>query len=274
MLQRLSRAWASTRWCSRPPSGRFGNTAPVRAARATSPAQRISMCCSRRSWRPCTSKPAALVLTSGYRRQRGGDLDPGDSSCPTASSSRTRSNHASMIDGVRASRCTKRIFRHNDLDHLEALLAAEPPQRAKLIVFESVYSMDGDFGPIDAICDLAERYGAMTYLDEVHAVGMYGAARRRRRRARRRAGPGRRGPGHARQGLRLHGRLHRRVQRGDRRGPQLRARVHLHDLAGAGRGAAAPWPPSAICGARTPSARASRSGPRALKRRLAGPACR
>jgi 5-aminolevulinate synthase len=84
-------------------------------------------------------------------------------------------NHASMIAGVRASSCEKRIFRHNDLDHLESLLAALPHERAKLVIFESVYSMDGDFGPIHAVCDLAERYNAMTYLDEVHAVGMYGS---------------------------------------------------------------------------------------------------
>jgi 5-aminolevulinate synthase len=83
-------------------------------------------------------------------------------------------NHASMIAGVRGSRCPKMIFRHNDLDHLEELLASLPHERAKLIAFESVYSMDGDFGEIEAICDLADKYNAMTYLDEVHAVGMYG----------------------------------------------------------------------------------------------------
>ncbi|WP_137702017.1 5-aminolevulinate synthase [Marimonas lutisalis] len=83
-------------------------------------------------------------------------------------------NHASMIEGVRRNGGAKRIFRHNDLDHLRELLAADDPDTPKLIAFESVYSMDGDFGPIEAICDLADEFGALTYIDEVHAVGMYG----------------------------------------------------------------------------------------------------
>ncbi|MEM9971132.1 MAG: 5-aminolevulinate synthase [Pseudomonadota bacterium] len=83
-------------------------------------------------------------------------------------------NHASMIEGIRRNGGAKRIFRHNDVAHLRELLEADDPAAPKLIAFESIYSMDGDFGPIGAICDLADEFGALTYLDEVHAVGMYG----------------------------------------------------------------------------------------------------
>ncbi len=83
-------------------------------------------------------------------------------------------NHASMIEGVRRNGGAKRVFRHNDVAHLRELLAADDPKAPKLIAFESVYSMDGDFGPIEAICDLADEFNALTYIDEVHAVGMYG----------------------------------------------------------------------------------------------------
>jgi 5-aminolevulinate synthase len=83
-------------------------------------------------------------------------------------------NHASMIEGVRRNGGAKRIFRHNDVAHLRELLEADDPDAPKLIAFESVYSMDGDFGPIEEICDLADEFGALTYIDEVHAVGMYG----------------------------------------------------------------------------------------------------
>ncbi|WP_241482568.1 5-aminolevulinate synthase [Leisingera sp. ANG-M7] len=83
-------------------------------------------------------------------------------------------NHASMIEGVRRNGGAKRIFRHNDVAHLRELLEADDPKAPKLIAFESVYSMDGDFGPIEELCDLADEFGALTYIDEVHAVGMYG----------------------------------------------------------------------------------------------------
>jgi len=83
-------------------------------------------------------------------------------------------NHASMIEGVRRNGGAKRIFRHNDVDHLRELMASDDPAAPKLIAFESIYSMDGDFGPIEAICDIADEFGALTYIDEVHAVGMYG----------------------------------------------------------------------------------------------------
>jgi len=83
-------------------------------------------------------------------------------------------NHASMIEGVRRNGGAKRVFRHNDVAHLRELLEADDPAAPKLIAFESIYSMDGDFGPIEEICDLAEEFNALTYIDEVHAVGMYG----------------------------------------------------------------------------------------------------
>src|SRR5260370_26033508 len=119
-------------------------------------------------------KEAALVFTSGYvanetTLQTLAALLPG---CELYSDAL---NHASMIAGIRHSGAVRRIFRHNDVAHLEELLAGADPSTPKIVAFESVYSMDGDISPIGEICHVAHRHGALTYLDEVHAVGMYGA---------------------------------------------------------------------------------------------------
>jgi 5-aminolevulinate synthase len=118
-------------------------------------------------------KEAALVFTSGYVSNHTG-IATIARLLPDCLILSDALNHNSMIEGVRAAGCARQIWRHNDLEHLEELLSRAAPGRPKLIVFESVYSMDGDVAPLGAICDLAERYNAMTYLDEVHAVGMYG----------------------------------------------------------------------------------------------------
>ncbi len=119
-------------------------------------------------------KEAALLFTSGYVSNEAtlatlAKILPG---CIIFSD---ELNHASMIAGIRNSGCERHVFRHNDVAHLEELLASVDPTAPKLIAFESVYSMDGDIAPIAEICDLADKYSALTYLDEVHAVGMYGA---------------------------------------------------------------------------------------------------
>ncbi|MCZ8283062.1 MAG: 5-aminolevulinate synthase [Aquidulcibacter sp.] len=118
-------------------------------------------------------KEAALLFTSGYVSNWAA-LSTLASKIPNCVVISDEGNHASMIEGIRHSRAEVRIFKHNDTEDLERILASLPPEQPKLVAFESVYSMDGDIAPIAAICDVAEKYGAMTYLDEVHGVGLYG----------------------------------------------------------------------------------------------------
>ena len=183
-------------------------------------------------------------------------------------------NHASMIDGIRASRAERAIFRHNDLEHLRELLEALPPEQPRIVAFESIYSMDGDIAPLREICALAAEHGALTYLDETHAAGAYGregagvaqalgAAARRHDRA-----------GQPRQGLRDARRLHRRAGQRDRQRAQPRERLHLHDLAAARR---SPRPRSracATCARRAPSAPRSRAASQPCARPSPAPASR
>ena len=118
-------------------------------------------------------KDAALLFTSGYI-SNDATLATLGKILPGLIVFSDELNHASMIEGIKHGGMEKRLFRHNDLQHLEGLLASEDPSAPKLIAFESVYSMDGDFAPIKDLCDLAAKYGALTYLDEVHGVGLYG----------------------------------------------------------------------------------------------------
>lgn len=119
------------------------------------------------------NKPAGLVFSSGYVANEG-TLSTLGKLLPNCVIFSDELNHASMIHGIKGAKSEKHVFRHNDVEHLEELLKATDIHRPKIIAFESVYSMEGDIAPIKAICDLAEKYNALTYLDEVHAVGLYG----------------------------------------------------------------------------------------------------
>ena len=179
-------------------------------------------------------KEAALIFTSGYVANLTtlstiGAMLPG---CVILSDAR---NHNSMIAGIKHSRADKRVFAHNDVADLEAKLQGIEPGRPKLVAFESVYSMDGDIAPIRDILDVCGKYDALTFIDEVHAVGMYGECGGGVAERRRPDGPDRHHPGYARQGLRRHRRLHSRYRRHVRFHPFLRRRVHFLDRHSAGR---------------------------------------
>ncbi len=118
-------------------------------------------------------KESALLFTSGYV-SNWASLSTLGSKLPNAVILSDSLNHASMIEGIRHAKCSKKIWKHNDVEDLRAKLAECPADSTKIVAFESVYSMDGDIAPIKEICDVADEFGAMTYIDEVHAVGMYG----------------------------------------------------------------------------------------------------
>ncbi len=218
-------------------------------------------------------KEAALVFTSGWISNLAG-ISTIASLLPNCLILSDALNHNSMIEGVKRSGCERKVWRHNDVAHLEELLAAEPKARAKLIVFESLYSMDGDIAPIAEIVALAKRYGAMTYIDEVHAVGMYGprgggVAEREGLMAEIDVIEGTLG-----QGFWRNGRLYRREVGDHRRGALLCAAVHLHDHHPAERRSERGGGGEAAEGFSTSSASVIRRWRGSSSMRCAPPACR
>ena len=176
-----------TIWCSNDYLGMGGHPAVLRAAAASVDTHGAGAGGTRnisgthnpiieleRELADLHGKEAALVFTSGWISNLAA-ISTIASLLPDCLILSDALNHNSMIEGVRRSGSAKKVWRHNDVAHLEQLLTAEPLERAKLIVFESLYSMDGDIAPIREIVELAEKYNAMSYIDEVHAVGMYGA---------------------------------------------------------------------------------------------------
>ena len=207
------------------------------------------------------AQESALVFTSGFianeasLRALGSLLD----GCVILSDER---NHASMIDGIRASRAERAIFRHNDLEHLRELLEALPPEQPRIVAFESIYSMDGDIAPLREICALAAEHGALTYLDETHAAGAYGHEGAGVAQALGAAARGHDRAGQPGQGLRDARRLHRRAGQRGRQRAQPRQRLHLHDLA-------APGDRGRRARERAPPARVGRRARRALRSSVA-----
>ncbi len=244
MLERLPRHGAAPDRAGRRCTRRWTGAAPGPAARATSPAPTTTTCCWRRSWRTCTSTAGGAAVQLRLHGQLGRAGHAGRSRLPGCAVLSDALNHASMIEGMRHSRARRRwCSAHNDPADLDAQAVAAGRDRGRSWWRSSrVYSMDGDIAPIAEICDVAERHGAMTYLDEVHAVGLYGA---RGGGIAEREGLAHRidrDRGDAGEGLRRGRRLHRRVGRAVRLRAELRVGVHLHHRRCRPRWRPARWP--------------------------------
>ena len=178
------------------------------------------------------AKQAALVFTSGYVANQS-SISTIAKLIPNCLILSDELNHNSMIEGVNQSNCAKQIFRHNDLGHLEQLLTSAGESRPKIVLFESLYSMDGDFAPVGAICELARRHNALTYCDEVHAVGMYGPTGAGVAERDGVSGLGRRRRRNVSESLRRLGRLYRGEHAAHRRGTIVCSWIYLYHGASA-----------------------------------------